>query len=193
MPLRPNSLEVAFSSCSLGLSARRCYEHIAHYQLNPFKRSIGAIRTTADAASLIDVYRIDSLGEARFTGFTLADLERKECRATLSKQGHPQSETIVAAAASQQLVKDVLSFVQLHTMRRASRNVPIPFLPPPEAGDALGVPRLRSRLYEYLTAKRRVRASAEQWLGTISNLAAHGLREEERQRSNLIDFLIDQL
>jgi hypothetical protein len=82
-----------------------------------------------------------------------------------------------------------LTTAKRHAIRRAARNVPSPFLPVAAIGDPFGVPVLRSRLCDYLATQAGGKAGPAQWLGTIRNLSKKGLRNEELQRSGLIDHL----
>ncbi len=86
-------------------------------------------------------------------------------------------------------VAEVAAAAKQHAERRAARNVPSRFLPVAARSDRFGVPLLRSRLCEYLATQAPAKAGAAQWLGTIRNLTNKGLRNEELQRSGLIDFL----
>jgi len=192
MTLNLEALEVLFKDCTLGVSARRAYEHMTHGQVNPFNRSVASVHSAADAAALIDLVRVDSSGQFSLTGVTLADIDNGACEITLRKEECRLAKAIAAASSTCELMTDLQMAARQHAVRRASRNVPAPFLPSPEVGQAFGVPLLRSRLREYLATQLRTKASAEQWIGTITNLAGKGLREEEWQRSELSDFLIGQ-
>ena len=74
MLLNPKELEVKFEGCTLGVSARRIYEHMTMGQINPFGRSVSSARSLLDAPELIDLASFDSLEWFSLTGPTLAGL-----------------------------------------------------------------------------------------------------------------------
>ena len=189
MVLNPDELEIKFEGCPFGVSARRIHEHMTLGQINPFGRSVSSVRSLHDAAELIDLVRFDSPEGFSLTGLTLAGLDDAghsigTLRDNLSTVRHG-----AAKGATRAFVADVEAAAKQHSIRRAARNVPSRFLPVAAIGDPFGVRSLGSRLCEYLATQARAKARAAQWLGTIRNLAKKGLRNEELQRSGLIDFL----
>ena len=189
MLLNPEELEVKFEGCPFGVSARRIYEHMTLGQINPFRRSVSSVRSLHDAAELIDLVRFDSLKWFSLTGLTLAELDDEVHRTGtlgyhLSRVRHGAAQGAIRA-----FVAGVEAAAKQHAIRRAARNVPSRFLPVAAMSDPFGVPLLRIRLGETLATQARVKAGATQWLGTIRNLTKKGLRNEELQRSGLIDFL----
>lgn len=188
MSLNPEELEVEFEGCPLGVSARRIHEHMTLGQINPFGRSVSSVRSQRDAAGLIDLVCFDSLGHS-LTGLTLAGLDDVALSARMLGDNASKARHGAAQSAVRALVADVEAAAKQHALRRASRNVPSPFLPATAIREPFGVPMLRSRLHDYLATQSRAKAGTAQWLGTLRNLANKGLRNEELQRSGLIAFL----
>ncbi len=187
MSLNPEELEVAFEGCPFGVSARRIHEHMTLGQINPFARSVSSVRSLHDAAELIDLVRFD--GCFSLTGLTLAGLEDVALSARMLGDNVSTVRHGAVQGAVRAFVENVEAAAKQHAIRRAARNVPSRFLPVAAISDSFGVPSFRSRLGEFLATQARVKAGAAQWLGTIRNLTKKGLRNEELQRSGLIDFL----
>lgn len=189
MPLDPDMLELPFDGCAFGVSARRIHEHMTQAQINPFDRPAASCKSLGDAAALIDVVEFESPDAFRLTGLTLASLGAA-CTGTDRLRAERPAVLLAAASESvRDFTADVLVAIGQHALRRSMRNAPTPFLPLAAANDPFGVPGLRSRLIDLLTPRARAKAVAEQWQGTIRNLAAKGLRSEELQRSGLMEVL----
>ncbi len=189
MSLSPEQLEVMFDGGLFGLSARRIHEHMTLEQINPFGRSLSSARTLHDAAELIDVVRVDSPGWFCLTGLTLAGLRHSIQNNLTLGDDLGLARLSTSGIAIQQFVAEVFAAVRRHAERRAIRNNPAPFLARSAASGPLGIPRLRSKLGDYLATHAKNKAEAVQWLGTIQNLGNRGLRKEELYRSGLLKFL----
>lgn len=192
MPTNLESLvDVEFSGCAFGVSARRFYEHIAFGQVNPFRRPVEAIRSVHQAGAFVDVIHIDTLGAFSLTGLTLDEIDDD----LLGRRALKGQLELARRAACLPEVKAVLEGVataaKQFTGRLASRHSPRAFLPAATQGDPFGVPLIRSRIGDYLQSQIKVKAPAEQWIGTIDNLANKGLREEEVERSGVPGFLAE--
>jgi len=188
MSLNPEELEVEFEGCPFGVSARRIHEHMTLGQINPFGRAVSSVRSTRDAAELIDLVRFDSLGYS-LTGLSLAGLDDVALSAKVLGDSVRAARHGAAQEAVGAFVAEVGAAAKLHTLRRAARNVPSSFLPAAIRSDPFGVPMLRSRLREHLAKQARTKGAAAHWMGTITNLTQKGLRSEELFRSGLIEFL----
>src|SRR3981081_2636694 len=89
-----------FEDCAYGVSARRIYEHMMLGQINPFARSVSSVRSSREAAELIDLVhgypQIYSL-----TGLTLAGLHD----AALSAKVLGDDESAVRSGAARAAVQ----------------------------------------------------------------------------------------
>lgn len=192
MPTNLESLvEVEFSGCAFGVSARRFYEHIGFGQVNPFRSPVEAIRSVREAGAFVDVIRTDSSGAFSLTGLTLDEID-DDLLGRRALKGQLELARRAAGLPDVKLVLEgVATAAKRFTGRLASRDSTRAFLPAATQGDPFGVPLIRSRIGDYLQSKIKVKAPAEQWIGTIDNLANKGLREEEVERSGVPGFLAE--
>lgn len=185
---RGPTLEWPVPGAPFALSARRIHEHARLRQVNPFRVSLAEISTAEQAGAVIDLIATSDIDSA-LTGLTLAGLrDLLRSRTMLGPHWHPVRKAVREGAA-REAQAFVLKLARASAARRATRNPPAPLLPPAQPGDVLGVPQLHSRLCDYLEQNPTQRQRPAQWLATLTNLAARGLREEELQRSGLQAWL----
>ena len=182
------SFVIDFEGCAYGVSARRIFEHMMLGQINPFSRLVSSVQSPREAAEVIDLIsgHPDSYS---LTGLTLSALYDGTFTNTILGDDEGAVRGSAEQATVKALVAEVVASAKTYTARRATRNSPLPLLPPGTRDDPFGVPFLRSRLRDYLSTQLNTKAKAPQWIGTLNNLASKGLRNEELQRSGVLDFL----
>ena len=182
------SFVIDFEGCAYGVSARRIFEHMMLGQINPFSRLVSSVQSPGEAAEVIDLIRghPDSYS---LTGLTLSALYDGSFTEKILGDDEAAVRENAGQATVKALVAEVVASAKKYTARRATRNSPLPLLPSGARDDPFGVPFLRSRLRDYLSTQLNTKAKAPQWIGTLKNLASKGLRNEELQRSGVLDFL----
>jgi hypothetical protein len=188
MSLNAESLEIRWSDSHYGLSARRLWEHAELGQTNVFGNAINSRFALNNAAAFIDVIWFG--GEIfALAGFTLVDLRAGHVPTTGIAADFPVPGELANGTAALAFERSVAGFLYLRSARKAARNQAHPFLPPAQTGDVFGVPLIFSSLQRRLCTMGTAKASAGQWLKTVENLQAKGLRAEEFNRSNLMPEL----
>ena len=179
---------IDFEGCAYGVSARRIFEHMMLGQINPFSRLVSSVQSPGEAAEVIDLIRghPDSYS---LTGLTLSALYDGSFTEEILGDDEAAVRENAGQATVKALVAEVVASAKKYTARRATRNSPLPLLPSGAREDPFGVPFLRSRLRDYLSTQLNTKAKAPQWIGTLKNLASKGLRNEELQRSGVLDFI----
>lgn len=187
MTLNCSQLDLRIPGCALAISARRIWEHTEFGQVNPFAPvpAEGPVQPEA----YVDIVNMSGAVQL-LTGLTLED-------ALAGRQ-----DGVVRVLVKQLLrhvgspaVRDWLASVQQHllefTHRRASRNMPQPFLPE-DSASPFGVRGLHSSLKNWLHEHRFEKASAQQWRQRIDTLAEKGVRADELAFCGLNDNLPEE-
>jgi hypothetical protein len=182
------SLELRFSECDFGLSARRLWENTELGQVNVFGHAISDRKELNDARVFIDVVWFD--GDAfSLAGFTLAEFLGHQF-----PRNWPNSNSVeLHAALKSHGVSAFVGCVAAHldhcSARQAVRNQHHAFLPTAGAFDRFGKPHIFSTLEHKLQSMGKSKASGDQWLKTIENFQKKGLRAEELECAGLIPVL----
>ena len=184
MTFGPDTLELRFAETDYVLSARRLWEHTELGQINVFNQAISARREHNDAATFIDIVRLDG-DTFSLAGLTLAELHAGKIPAI----GTPQQIAVLLDCIQGRDGAAFISAVANHldqcSIRQAVRNQHQQFLPTAMAEDVFGIPYLYSPLQHRLQSMGKSKAGARQWLKTIDNFQKKGLRAEEIECSNL--------
>lgn len=197
MAIDEDNLEFQFATCDYGLSARRLWEFTELGQINVFGRAISQRAELNDPAAYIDVVRYDQ-GSPTFVGCTLAALRagtgltendiRKTIRNRVLMEGN-------ATPDIGDFEQEVRAHLDRCALRQALRNHYQPFLSPPKPDDVFGVPHIFSSLQRRLRGMGNAKAGGEQWLKTVENLQASGLRNEEYWESFVrfeLEYLVEE-
>jgi len=191
MRLEVGSELVQFENAGFGFSAHRFFEHLAEGQANPYSISFTQVRSRFDAERVVDVVRV-GLPWFALTGLTIADLDEPEQAGNSLGEDADYVSYLSGQPEVVALVESVVKFAIDASAKAALRNAPLPLLPPGSQADFLGAFAIRSKLREYFSGKvLAAKSPANQWIGTLQNLASKGVRSEELQRSGLLDFLED--
>lgn len=182
------TLELRFSGCDYGLSARRLWEHTELGQINVFGRAISQQREANKAAEFIDVVRFD--GETfLLLDMTLAELQAGQFQPNTSSRINTELSRQVKTQRGQAFVRAVVAHLQQCATRQAVRNLQNAFLPVARDDDPLGVPHIFSTLQRRLREMGHSKAAGVQWMRTIENFQKKGLRAEEMEFADLIPDL----
>lgn len=185
MATTTTTLELRFTGCEYGLSARRLWEHTELGQINVFGRAISQQPGANKAAEFIDVVRFD--GETfSLLDMTLAELQAGRFHANTSFRLNTELSYRVKTQRGQAFIRAVAAHLQQCATRQAVRNLQHGFLPVARASDLFGVPHIFSTLQRRLKEMGNSKAGGEQWLKTIENFQKKGLRAEEFDLSELI-------
>ncbi len=180
MTLRDNYAGWNFKGCSLGISARRLWEHTQMGQINPF--ALISPASAMQPQAFVDIVDLSGAVPA-LTGCTWADL-------LAGKHGHISLERVnqllsnVEGATARGWLADVGQHLREFSEQRAVRNRPVPFLPK-DGVSLLGVRGLHCALAVWLKDHGSEKASEDQWAHRIYNLTTKGLRKEELEFSQL--------
>lgn len=197
MAIDEDNLEFQFATGDYGLSARRLWELTELGQINVFGRAISRRSELNDSAAYIDVVRYDQ-GSPTFVGYTLAalrtgnGLNNDDVRKTI------RNRVLMEANATPDIgyfEQEVRAHLDRCALRQAMRNHYQPFLTPPNLNDIFGVPHIFSCLQRRLRSMGNAKAGGEQWLKTVENFQASGLRHEEYWESFVrfeLEFLIEE-
>lgn len=188
MNLSDRGLELRFDGVSLGLSARRIWEHTALRQANPFRPITP--RAPIQPEKYIDVIDACRSGTT-LLGVTLDRLMAWR-RLGLSPERCEQLLDHVESHGAQLWIQSVEQILLEFSRQRGARNVPAPFLPQDD-DSPFGVQGLNCALLNWLNEHRTEKAGADQWLRRIENLRAKGLRAEEFEVNNVDQALSRQL
>lgn len=182
------TLELRFSGCDYGLSARRLWEHTELGQINVFGRAISQQPGANMAAAFIDVVRFD--GETfSLLDMTLAELQAGQFQRNSSFRLNTELSHRMKTQRGQAFVRAVAAHLQQCATRQAVRNLQHAFLPVARAGDSFGVPYIFSTLQRRLKEMGHSKAAGVQWMRTIENFQKKGLRAEEMEFADLIPDL----
>lgn len=189
MGLNSLDLEFSFEQGEYGLSARRLWEHAERGQINVFSCEISERVELNDAATFIDLIRLDG-STFSLTGLTLSDLKAGRLPANSSVKSAVLPEALGETVGVAKFVNQVAKHLELCSSRRALRNQYQEFLPKAKAVDVFGVPFIFSTLKQRLRSMGKLKAGAEQWLRTIENFREKGVRAEEFEYAELAGELM---
>ncbi len=169
-------LELRFQGCSLGLSARRIWEHIQFRQINPFE--LIPQRRPINPQKYVDITDISD-PVMIITSCTLYDLYSG------NNPGLPKSQVElllrqIETVSAQEWLYSVTHHLLNFREELAVRNIPELFLPADNASP-LGVRGLHCALAAWLSARRTEKADAKQWQQRLNNLSLKGLRADEME------------
>jgi hypothetical protein len=182
------TLELRFSGCDYGLSARRLWEHTELGQINVFGCAISQQPEANKAAEFIEVVRFD--GETfSLLDMTLAELQAGQFQPNTSFRINTELSHRVKTQRGQAFVRAVAAHLQQCATRQAVRNLQHGFLPVARTGDSFGVPYIFSTLQRRLNEMGHSKAAGVQWMRTIENFQKKGLRAEEMEFADLIPDL----
>lgn len=188
--LSPGNLELRFNKSHFGVSARRFWECTELGQTNVFGVDFSDVYAMHSPATFIDLIQFGA-GTFSLVGCTMFEYEDDPNKDVALLMAIDFSEASPESLELVDFVHSVCNHLDLCAQRLAIRNNAQQFLPSAKKEDIFGVPYVFSHLHSLLSSMGKAKADRHHWLQTIENFRKKGLRNEELERSNLIQKLAD--